>query len=409
VSEQEQSVIEGYEDKINKDKELVFTPEEYKERLDRIRKVMARKNVDLIYVTAPESICYISGYQSIWYQANGPKTWLPLSGIAVHVNHDKFILFELPEHTLTIEKQTVSTDTRYLDFCIVPIEDATSFIISELKSEGWLGGTVGLEMSCYRPPRTISEKLQSALEGAGCRVTDATDIVREARAVKSPQEIAYIEKAAEIADLGLEAMLGFLKPGVSSLEIYGELINAMAKAGGEISGLPPGIYGGWQLMGVHSMPSRTELERGDLVCVDPGGVYNRYHADIARTFSFGEPDPELSAIGEFSEQSMSFVKEMIRPNLPVDEFNQKLKAFYEEAGMLGQGYWVGGYEMGIAFPPDWVGPFVYELYLDPGDAVFCPGTTVQFENAVGVIDTMVFTEKEAKLLGKMPYGLTVIE
>jgi Xaa-Pro aminopeptidase len=409
MSEEGIAVPEGYAGKITGEKELTFSENEYKERLDRIRKVMARENIDLIYVTAPESIYYISGYQSLWYQAHGPKSWLPMSGIAVHVDHDKFILFEDPAHTLMIEKQTVATDTRYFDPTSPRSELGPDFIASELKSEGWLGGTAGLEMWCYRPHRALSEIIQSSFESAGCTVVDCTDVVREVRAAKSPQEIAYIEKAAEIADIGLQAVADYIKPGVTGLDIYGELFNAMAKAGGEVSGLSPGIYTGWQLLCPHSMASHNKLEPGDMAAIDPAGVYHRYHANICRTFSLGEPGPGMAFLGKFAEESMEFVNRMIRPNLPVAEFNEKVRAFYEEAGMLDQGYWVGGYEMGIAFPPDWCGPFVYDTQTDAGDAVFCPGTTVQFENGFGVIDTIVFTETEARTLSKMPYGLIVIE
>jgi Xaa-Pro aminopeptidase len=251
--------------------------------------------------------------------------------------------------------------------------------------------------------------IQSSFESAGCAVVDCTDVVREVRAVKSPQEIAYIEKAGEIADVGLKAVQDYMQPGVTGLDVYGELFNAMAKAGGEVSGLSPGIYAGWRFLCPHSMASHDTLSQGDMAAIDPCGVYHRYHANICRTFSLGEPAPDLAVLGEFAVKSLEFVKEIIRPNLPVAEFNENIRAFYEEAGMLAEGYWVGGYEMGIAFPPDWCGPFVYDIDTDAGDAVFCPGTTVQFENGFGVIDTIVFTETEAKTLSKMPYGLIAIE
>jgi len=71
-----------------------------------------REGIDLLYLTAPESMCYISGYRSIWYEAQGPKGWPPLSGIAVHLDDDKFIHFDAPEHMDAIENETVATDAR---------------------------------------------------------------------------------------------------------------------------------------------------------------------------------------------------------------------------------------------------------------------------------------------------------
>ena len=71
--------------------------------------------------------------------------------------------------------------------------------------------------------------LQAAFEHEGCRVVDGTLIVREARSVKSPAELACIEIAARIADVGLEAAKAALRPGITELELWGEIVAAMAR------------------------------------------------------------------------------------------------------------------------------------------------------------------------------------
>lgn len=75
--------------------EVPFSRAEFRGRLERIRKVMARERVDMLYLTSPEAICYVSGYGSSWYQAEG---YLPWSGVAVHVDHDDFMFFEAGGH-----------------------------------------------------------------------------------------------------------------------------------------------------------------------------------------------------------------------------------------------------------------------------------------------------------------------
>ena len=67
--------------------EVAFSREEYRRRLDEVRKRMAAAGIDLLYVTNPDHICYLSGYQSEWFQEGGPTTWPGVSGIAVHVDH----------------------------------------------------------------------------------------------------------------------------------------------------------------------------------------------------------------------------------------------------------------------------------------------------------------------------------
>ena len=76
------------------EKEIPFPAEEFRDRLTRIRRHMAKAGIDMLYLMAPESMYYVSGYQTEWYQAQSPKQWPASSAIAVHVDHDKFILFD---------------------------------------------------------------------------------------------------------------------------------------------------------------------------------------------------------------------------------------------------------------------------------------------------------------------------
>ena len=61
---------------------------------------MEREKIDLLYLPSPESLYYVCAYQAEWYQAQGPKEWPALGGVAIHVDHDRFIIesmFYLPE------------------------------------------------------------------------------------------------------------------------------------------------------------------------------------------------------------------------------------------------------------------------------------------------------------------------
>ena len=140
---------------------------------------------------APESLYYLSGYTCEWYQAQSPKQWPASSGIAVHVDYDRFILFDTPSEKVMCRFVTCAEDIR--TFPIDNRRDGIGFIMDELKAEGWLGGAVGMELFSYRPNPAISARFKAAFEGSGSTVIDGSDILRELRWIKSPQEIAYIE------------------------------------------------------------------------------------------------------------------------------------------------------------------------------------------------------------------------
>ncbi|MDH3520291.1 MAG: aminopeptidase P family N-terminal domain-containing protein, partial [Myxococcales bacterium] len=88
--------------------EVPFGREEYRARLTRIRERMASDGIDLLYLTSPESLFYVSGYTCEWYQTESPVSWPPTSGIAVHVDHDKYVLFDTPSEQVMVRFVTLA-------------------------------------------------------------------------------------------------------------------------------------------------------------------------------------------------------------------------------------------------------------------------------------------------------------
>jgi Xaa-Pro aminopeptidase len=395
--------------------EVAFSRAEYRERLDRIRERMAADEIELLYLTSPESLFYVSGYACEWYQSESPKAWPPTSGIAIHIDHDKLILFDTPSEEILVRFVTVANDVR-----IFPIDnrrDGIGFIVEELRAEGWLGATVGFELHSHRPNPAVSQRFREAFEAAGCRVADGSDILRELRWIKSPQEMAYLERAGEICDIGLRAARDAIGPGVSELEVYGEIIRAMAVAGGENPGITLPVLSGQRANSGHALASRKLIRAGEQVNVDVCGVYNRYHCNAARSFFVGDPPKEVLDFYQQAAGAMDLIEGLIEPNLRVGELVSSLKAYYEEQGIWENASWVGGYEMGIGFPPDWVGNFVYEMSHEDSKVLFEPGTAVNFESVffgprmaglTYLIDTLMFSSEEAHLASAMPRGLTVL-
>jgi len=403
-------------DECQPEMELPFSVEEFQQRLQRIRTRMENGGIDVLWLMAPESLFYVSGYTCEWYQAQSPKSWPATSGIAIHRDRDDFILFDTPSEQIMVRFATIAEDIR-----IFPIDDrrdGIAFIIDELRASGLLGGTVGLEFYSYRPNPAISQRFRSAFEAADCAVTDGSDVLRDVRWVKSPQEMDYIERAANITDIGLAAAAGTIRPGVTELEVWGEIIAAMTRAGGENPGLQLPVTSGLKANTGHSLPSRKKILAGEQVNVDVSGVFNRYHCNAARSFFVGAPPEDVAAYYAKSVGVFDVMAGLLRPNLPVVELVDECRRYYQEAGIWSDAGWVGGYELGIGFPPDWVGNFVYEVTGDDSGRVFEPGTVVNYETQffgprlTGItytICTLMFREESAGFPVQTPRELTVLE
>jgi len=396
-------------------KEVPFPEAEYEARLNHIRRLMVDFGIELLFLTSPESLYYVSGFQCEWYQAQSGRSFPPTSGIAVHVNHDKTIHFETPSEAILVAIGTASKDVR-----IFPIEsrrDGIPFILKELKAEGWLKGSVGLELYNYRPNPVVSEQYRAGFESSGMNVVDGTSIVREVRRKKSVLEMDCLVEAGRIADIGMAAARDAIQPGVMELEVFAAFTSAMAKAGGEFPAILPPVMSGFRTNCLHPLASRKPIQMGDRVNVDLCGVYNRYHCNIARGFWVGEPPAEVVVLHEKSIQAFEIIQSQLKPGLNVKILLESIRDYYVESGIYDDCYWSGGYELGIAFPPDWVGAYIYDLSMTKETEIFAPMSVVNHEcnffapNSAGLsatIETLLFHADDAHFACSTPRQLQVL-
>ncbi len=179
--------------------DLPFTQEEYCARLGKLTAMAVDEGIDLLWVTSPEGVAWLHGLTSSWYKAQVPMRYPQCYGTAVHVASRRFIHFDNPTEEPVLALTSRSRDNRWL-----PDREAgpnIAFIVEDLKREGWLCSTVGMEFRSSLPNRAISTTFEGAFLAAGARPVDMSAMVRRARRVKSAAEIACIERAMEICDI----------------------------------------------------------------------------------------------------------------------------------------------------------------------------------------------------------------
>jgi hypothetical protein len=113
--------------------EVPFPREEYRARLERVRRRMARDGLTTLLITAPEGMNYIGGYQCEWYQGQSPRQWPASSAIAVNVDSDRYIHFDTEREAVLTRYCSVAEDIRI--FPPSSMRDGIAFIAAELKSE----------------------------------------------------------------------------------------------------------------------------------------------------------------------------------------------------------------------------------------------------------------------------------
>jgi len=235
--------------------------------------------------------------------------------------------------------------------------------------------------------------------------------------LKSPLEMECIRRAARIGDAGFRAAVGAIAEGVTELEVWAAATSAMAALGGELSALPGMVNSGPKNACLHGLAGRRRLRRGDIVNIDMCGVYNRYHCNLARSIYFGDPPDWLRAAMDKPRQLAEAVRARMAPGMTFRELLELDERFAKELGIWQDQWWIGGYGLGLAFPPDWVGFHYFSAELDPGSQALEPGMVMNREwnfylpNGAGIrelIDTMIVTEEAVEFPHQVPYELVIV-
>jgi Xaa-Pro aminopeptidase len=122
----------------------------------------------------------------------------------------------------------------------------------------------------------------------------ATDVLRELRMVKDAAEVDALRKAGAAIDRVHARVPEFLMPGRTEADVAADIAEAIVAEGhSEVAFVIVGS--GPHGADPHHEYSDREIQAGDIVVVDIGGAYEPgYNSDSTRTYSIGEPSPEVA-------------------------------------------------------------------------------------------------------------------
>ena len=282
------------------DWEPAFPPEEYRDRLDRVREEMSNRQIDLLFITFPANLTYLTGYDMIWYRYNHPIS------MALKADSNEYVWFDGMGHQEMVAQYPEIKNAVFFGH---GADAAINDIVGHLKERGWLKGNVALEKWSPSPHGELLTQIGAEFTDAGASVVDGSWTVDHVRLYKSPREMEVVRKAAAIADIGMEAARDAIAPGVSETELEAAIMYAMMKEGGEYPAIRSMIGSGPGTSTHHRAPTQRRIKHGELVTVDFCSSYLRYHVDVARTFSVGEPDSRWVDMMEKSSRSVEVVQE----------------------------------------------------------------------------------------------------
>jgi Xaa-Pro aminopeptidase len=168
------------------------------------------------------------------------------------------------------------------------------------------------------------------------RFEDATDILLEARMIKSPAEIKCLEKGCEVGEQVIQAIADTAKPGVKDNEVKLKIMETMFRGGCE-----PGsmilYHTGKELFhggqgGPFPLAGPKILENGDVILIEFDCNYSGYLGQFNQPFSIGKPNNEWKKIFEVARESFNKGLKTLKPGITAGELDEAMLSPIKEAG-----------------------------------------------------------------------------
>ena len=156
--------------------------------------------------------------------------------------------------------------------------------------------------------------------------------------LKSPREIALMRAAGQILAEVMERLRAFVKPGISTAEIDGEVESFLQSRGAKPAfkgyrGFPATVCTSINEEVVHGIPSpHRRLREGDIIGLDLGCVVDGYYADCAFTLAVGEIPPRVQELLDVTRESLDRAVDQCRPGRRLGDISHAVQEHVERHG-----------------------------------------------------------------------------
>ncbi len=156
----------------------------------------------------------------------------------------------------------------------------------------------------------INEITASAVE-----LVPVDELVSACRLIKTPEELALIERAVAITDAAYEEVAATLRPDQTEREVAWALELALRERGAEGLAFPIIVAAGANGAFAHHEPGETPLGEGLPITIDMGALCGGYAADLTRTVVLGEPTEQTRNVCRTLLRAVDVVEERLRAGM----------------------------------------------------------------------------------------------
>ena len=330
--------------------QLAFSEEEYATRLAATRREMSARGLDLLISTDPSNMAWLTGYdgwsfyvhQCVVISTHAPPIWF---GREQDANGALRTVYLPPSDIIGYPDNFVQSTERH------PYQ----YLAAQLQDRKLASGVIGVEMDNYWYSAQAHQELVTNLPNA--RFDNATGLVNWRRAVKSPQELAYMRIAGRFVEKMHRRIAERVAPGMRKCDLVADIYDAGLRydpdigAGGDYPAIVPLLPSGTDAAAPHLTWDDQPMRAGEGTFFEIAGAYRRYHCPLSRTIFLGQPTQTFleaeKAVLEGMEAGLMAAKSGNRCEDIANAFFGVLERHGIEKNNR------AGYAIGLSYPPDW--------------------------------------------------------
>jgi ectoine hydrolase len=326
-----------------------FPETEYADRLAKTRAEMERRSLDVLLVTDPANMYYLTGYDAWSFYvtqavivplAEEPPIWVGRG-------------MDAPSAVITTGLPRERILTYADDYVESPTKHPMQHIGKVLAESGWGRARIGVESDAYYFTARQLQVLRESLPEA--EFPDAYLLVNWIRTVKSPQEIVYMRQAARILERVMRVAVDAVNVGTRECDaaalISQAQISGTPEYGGDAPAAFPAILSGEKAGTPHSSWSDAPFRADTATCLELSGCRLRYHCAMSRTVYLGTPPDEIKRLAEVVREGMADALAAAGPGRQCQDVEAAWRQTIGRAGYVKPSRI--GYSIGVNYPPNW--------------------------------------------------------
>ena len=381
---------------------LHFSKEEFKSRKSNILNSMREQNIDALLMFRQESMYWLTGYDTFGY--------VFFQTLVLDQKGNLILLTRAPDLRQAQNTSNIDDIRIWVDKDGSNPTDDLKIILDELNLKG---KKIGIEYEAYGLTGRNAIKLKQSLENY-CSIEDKSELITKIRVVKSNEEITYVRKAANLADLALDEVWKCAKSGASEAKILAEMNRVIFEGGGDYPANEFIIGSGKNALLCRYQAEKQILNKEDQLTIEWAGTYRHYHSAMFRTIPIGKANQKHYKMHEACVEALTNCENKLKPGNKIGEvFDIHAKTF-DDHGFKNARMNACGYSLGATFSPNWMDwPMLYTgnpYIIQPGNVFFMHMILMDSENnlAMNLGETYLVTENGNERLGKQKLDLVVL-